>query len=197
MYAPAIMVELRQSWEVKWQDGKWVSFAASMVEEFENNKYLRLRPTHAGLLTMLSKGTPSKNASLAASPALANLVKMRNAAALSLFDVAAAPEAEENAVSQPDDDPGNENSEGDSECAEQDARIKKKRKIPPGPYTVVIPVNGTNVQLLMMGVRPSKSDLLVQMEPAQLASVFATLAADVEECLNADKRQYKKRRMMR
>ena len=186
------MADFRQSWELKLEDGKWASFPSTMVVEFENKKYLRLRPTHYGLLSLLSKGKATKNASLAASPALASLVNMRNEAARNQFKCSDnAAEGGHDAFDPPAD---HTQDESEGENAQRSSSSKKTPKVPPGPYTVDIEVNGTNVQMLMLGVRPSKSDLLVEMEAGQLHSVFTTLAADVDHCLNTKKRDYKKRK---
>ena len=79
------MVELRQTWDVKWLDGSWISFPFSMVETFENKQYLRLRPTNYSLAQLLSKNAASKNASFASSGELAKLVELRNEAASNKF----------------------------------------------------------------------------------------------------------------
>ena len=80
------MVELRQTWDVKWLDGKRISFPFSMVETFENKQYLRLRPTNYSLAQLLSKNAASKNASFASSGELAKLVELlRNEAASNKF----------------------------------------------------------------------------------------------------------------
>ena len=46
------------------------------------------------------------------------------------------------------------------------------------------------VEVLVQGKRPARSDMLILMEPAQLACVFAKLEKDVDTCLNAQHRKY-------
>ena len=179
----APMAELRQTWDVKWKDDKWVSFPASMIETFEGKSYLRLRPTCYSLVSLLSKGTASKNASFATSPELAKLVAMRNEAAVKKAYGQADAEQEHDAAA--------ESGAGSDEDNAQPA--SKKRKVPPGDYTVEINVDDTLIEVLLQGKRPARSDLLVCMEPDQLDCVFGKLALDVEKCLNAEKRLYKAR----
>ena len=179
----APMAELRQTWDVKWKDDKWVSFPASMIEAFEGKSYLRLRPTCYSLVSLLSKGTASKNASFATSPELAKLVAMRNEAAVKKAYGQADAEQEHDAAA--------ESGAGSDEDNAQPA--SKKRKVPPGDYTVEINVDDTLIEVLLQGKRPARSDLLVCMEPDQLDCVFGKLALDVEKCLNAEKRLYKAR----
>ena len=177
----APVVELRQTWDLKWKDGKWISFPASMVEEFEGKSYLRLRPTCHSLVALLSKGALTKNASFATSPELAKLVTMRNEAAVQKAYGQAGAEQELDAAAES----GGESDQGHAQP------VSKKRKIPPGDYTVELNVDDTLIEVLVQGKRPARSDLLVCMESDQLDCVFSKLEADVGKCLKAEKRLYK------
>ena len=44
----------------------------------------------------------------------------------------------------------------------------------------------------MCGKRPSKSDLLVEMDSEQLSAVVETLQLDIDLCLGTNPRAYKK-----
>ena len=180
------MVELRQTWDVKWLDGSWISFPFSMVETFENKQYLRLRPTNYSLAQLLSKNAASKNASFASSGELAKLVELRNEAASNKFYKGGKVENED----AEEDEQQNLFCGSGDEKSEQEEPHCRKRKVPPGDYTVDINVEETMVEVLVQGKRPARSDMLILMEPAQLACVFAKLQKDVDTCLNAQHRKY-------
>ena len=171
------MVELRQSWEIKYQEEKWFSVPAEMVETFEGNAFLRIRPTCQTICRLVTKST-EKNQSLTASSQLQTMVQDRNEAAVKKL------------------------SEGDTEtldlfesgaASSEPMNNAKKRKVNAGEYTVNISVAEKTVEVLMRGNRPTRSDLMVRMDPAQLEVVFQVLGEDSAECLAASKRQYNKK----
>ena len=71
--------------------------------------------------------------------------------------------------------------------------VKKRRYVPTGDYTVLVDVDGTMVEMLMKGKKPSRSDLLVLLNGNMLDAVFNALAADVSTALHMETRPYKKR----
>lgn len=180
------MVELRQTWDVKWLDGKWVSFPFSMVETFKNKQYLRLRPTNYNLAQLLSKHSATKNASFGSSGELAKLVELRNEAASQKFHQG---DQVENDDAEEADQGDLFGGSGDEEKGKEEPP-SKKRKVPPGDYTVEINLEETMVEVLVQGKRPARSDMLILMEPAQLACVFARLAKDVDTCMNAQTKKH-------
>lgn len=144
------MMEVRNSWELKMPNGKWIHVPSSLVETFEGKTFLRFRPTHPTIASLVMGEKYKKNASLAASPNLQDLLKSRNQAA------SADPEAEE---------------EEKEDLFGQDADSKdasKKRKVPAGCYIVNIMAMEKEITCLVFGRRPSKTDLLVEMDPEQL-----------------------------
>lgn len=189
------MVELRQHWDIKWQDGNWISFPAAFVETFENKQYLRLKATHQGLVNLLSKDKSRRNASLAASQVYSKLMQQRN-------DVAAGVGKQElhqaSAAAMPKPCEGDVHADlfhGDHTSDEETAEpmVKKRRYVPTGDYTVLVDVDGTMVEMLMKGKKPSRSDLLVLLNGNMLDAVFNALAADVSTALHMETRPYKKR----
>jgi hypothetical protein len=158
------MMEVRNSWELKMPNGKWIHVPSS----------LRFRPTHPTIASLEMGEKYKKNASLAASPSLQDLLKSRNQAA------SASLEAEE---------------EEKEDLFGQDADSKdasKKRKVPAGCYCVNIVAMEKEITCLVCGKRPSKSDLLVEMDSEQLSAVVETLQLDIDLCLGTNPRAYKK-----
>lgn len=168
------MMEVRNSWELKMPNGKWIHVPSSLVETFEGKTFLRFRPTHPTIASLVMGEKYKKNASLAASPNLQDLLKSRNQAA------SADPEAEE---------------EEKEDLFGQDADSKdasKKRKVPAGCYIVNIMAMEKEITCLVFGRRPSKTDLLVEMDPEQLSAVVDTLQLDIDLCLGTNPRAYKR-----
>lgn len=190
-------VHLRRSWEIQWQDGKWHSIPGSLIEEFEGRSFLRFRPTNYTLIGLLSPGHSVKNASMASSSTLSNLIEARNAAALQLHSTKAKDEGDNAALFDKKEEAEEEANSSDSGASEEDKKTMKKRKrtptIPPGDYTVKVPVGDAEIECLLRGKRPKSSDLMVAMTSEGLEALLVALAKDVDECLNADRRQYKKK----
>ena len=142
--------------------------------------YLRIRPTCQVICRLVTKST-EKNQSLSGSQQLQKMVQDRNEAAVKKLEEG---ETEENQV---------ELFESDGPDSSQPLSNAKKRKLNVGEYTVSISVMDKMVEILMRGNRPTRSDLLVRMDPAQLEVVFKALGQDSAECLAASKRQYRKK----
>ena len=160
----AAMVQLRTSWEIKYQDDKWMSLPSALVETFEGNAYLKIRPSHPSIVKLVSR-SKVKNPSLSSSVHLQKMLQDRNTAAMTK-------ESEEVEDKQP--------------------ASKKRKCADAGDFTVEIQVHEQPVQVLLRGARPTRSDLLVRMEPDQLKAVLQMLEEEAADCLAADRRQYKK-----
>ena len=179
------MVELRHNWEIKFQDEKWSAIPDSLIESFEHQQYLRIRPTCQSLCKLISKSN-QKNQFLSSRTQLLKMISDRNEAAEKNLELAEK-ELKQEAGKRSDADLFNQ------EDNDADQQAVKKRKLNNGEYVVSIQVLGKEVNVLMKGNRPGRSDLLVLMEPAMLERVFQALARDAEECLSGTKRQYTKK----
>ena len=115
---------------------------------------------------MLIKGKAGKNASLASSQQLANLVDMRNKAAAGPVGG----EADDLFASQKERTGANEESQ------HGEPATKKRKCLRQGMYTVPFDLDGTAVEFLMQGTRPLRPDLLVKKDSSMLAAVFGYLA---------------------
>lgn len=188
-------VHLRRSWEIQWKDGKRHSIPGSLIEDFEGRPFLRIRPTNYILIGLLSPGHTVKKASVASSNSLAKLISARNKAAIEMHTAKPVkedgqPSLFENKANDEEEGSGSSGSE-----AVEPARKKCKRSaaVPPGDYTVQVPVGNAHIECLLRGKRPKSSDLMAAMSCEGLEALFLALAEDVEECLSADRRQYKKK----
>ena len=80
----AAMVQLRTSWEIKYQDDKWMSLPSTLVETFEGNAYLKIRPSHPSIVKLVSR-SKVKNPSLSSSVHLQKMLQDRNTAAMTFL----------------------------------------------------------------------------------------------------------------
>ena len=176
----AAMVQLRTSWEIKYQDDKWMSLPSTLVETFEGNAYLKIRPSHPSIVKLVSR-SKVMNPSLSSSVHLQKMLEDRNTAAMTFLNAQGqAAEPKENLF------------EENEEVEDKQPASKKRKCADAGDFTVEIQVQEQPVQVLLRGARPTRSDLLVRMEPDQLKAVLQLLEEEAADCLAADRRQYKK-----
>ena len=142
----------------------------SLIMEHADKKYLKLSATSHVILGLLCGSYP-KNASLASSPALQEMVTARNEAAKG---------------------DGAEESEVDPMFGE--ALVSKKRKRGGSSAMmdkeVVIKVGEASVACLWQGSRPSRADLAVLIDASMLTAVFNKIAPECQQCFEASKRVY-------
>ena len=194
----AMAVKFRQALELKWEDDEWHSIPSSLLANHGGKQYLKIRPTHHAIVALLTSKKCDKNASFASSEALGKLMQARNDAALVLHgskksESVAENVAEDEGLFQKDSlGSGKEESAGEEREA---AAKRRKKRIPGGRYLVTIKVGDEKnpVECLVQGARPACSDLLILLDSKQLEAAFTALKEDVEACLNAKPRQYKKK----
>lgn len=192
------MVELRQTWDLKWKDSKWANIPATLIEQFEGKPFLKLRPSNATLVQLLAGSEAGKNASFSTSEKLSTLLSLRNEAALKKYDrEQAKAEGEEGNVNRDmfaseDEDDDDENCQASKK---EVGTAKKKRRVavPPGDYVVQFEFGKQTIECLAQGQRPARSDLMIHMVPDQLNAIFEALAQDSENWIKAEKRSYKKK----
>lgn len=171
------MVEITTRVEASFLNGKAVALPRDLVVEHEGCRFLKIRATSPAICKLLSPNAPKQNPSFSSSPALADLVKKRNEAAL--------------VDAQEEEDEEKQNIW--SVAGKEAAPVSKKRKRTVSteePYTVQIDCDGTKITCLVSGQRPARSDLAVCLDPAQLTAVFNKLLPDLPECFAATKRSY-------
>ena len=121
------------------------------------------------------------NPSLSSSVHLQKMLEDRNTAAMTFLNAQGqAAEPKENLF------------EENEEVEDKQPASKKRKCADAGDFTVEIQVQEQPVQVLLRGARPTRSDLLVRMEPDQLKAVLQLLEEEAADCLAADRRQYKK-----
>ncbi|CAL1153508.1 unnamed protein product [Cladocopium goreaui] len=127
------------------------------------------------------KQSKVKNPSLSSSVHLQKMLEDRNTAAMTFLNAQGqAAEPKENLF------------EESEEVEDKQPASKKRKCADAGDFTVEIQVQEQPVQVLLRGARPTRSDLLVRMEPDQLKAVLQLLEEEAADCLAADRRQYKK-----
>ena len=172
------MVDVRSSWAIKNGD-KWLNVPHSLEETFEEKSFLRFRPTFPMICQLVMKDKYKKNAGLTTSAKLQELLQLRNEAAAKL--------------DLPDEDAEGEEKEDLFQAESAISESQKKRKVPAGSYLVEFEVLNEKIICMVSGKRPSKSDLLIQLVPEQLTAVVRFLEEDIDSCLGATPKAYKKK----
>lgn len=196
----AMAVELRNAIEIKWLDDTWHSIPASLLVTHGGKQYLKMRPSHPTIVSLITSKKAEKNASFASSEAYAKMTEARNIAALKLHGSKKVDDVKEHAEEEQQEalfqETANESEDEMIEDFDMEPHVKRRKKaIPGGQYlvTINVGVEQTPVECLVQGARPARSDLLILLECQQLQAVFDALKNDVEACLAAKPRQYKKR----
>ena len=156
-------------------------------EEETQEMFLKIRPTHVGLIHVICAGQDiSKGMSLSESSGLKKLKGLRDAA---IDEVLSSTTEQKGADAQEPDDLFQAEAEG-SEVGPR----KKKVKIAPSllPNTIVISLDNFKVKVLVPKARHSQADLAVLFHQDHLLPVFELIAADCEECSQACKRSYRR-----
>ena len=168
------MVDVRYSWAIKNGD-KWLNVPHSLVETFEGKAFLRSRPTFPMICQLVMKDKYRKNAGLTTSAKL----QLRNEPAAKL--------------DLPEEDADGEEKEDLFQAESANSESQKKRKVPAGSCLVEFEVLNEKIICMVSGKRPSKSDLLIQLVPEQLTAVVRFLEEDIDSCLGATPKAYKKK----
>ncbi|CAL1171611.1 unnamed protein product [Cladocopium goreaui] len=123
------------------------------------------------------KQSKVKNPSLSSSVHLQKMLEDRNTAAMTFLNAQGqAAEPKENLF------------EESEEVEDKQPASKKRKCADAGDFTVEIQVQEQPVQVLLRGARPTRSDLLVRMEPDQLKAVLQLLEEEAADCLAADRK---------
>ena len=154
---------------LQYGDGKQMIVPQTLLVEWQGQQFLRTKATSSTIITLIC-GSCQKNASLAASDGLSELVSLRNKVAMCVSE---------------------NNDEG--EFFESAAKKTKVSKCT-ADKTVEVDCNGTSITVLWQGARPSRSDLMVLVDETMLAAVFQKIKATAVEALNSTKRSYQKKK---
>ena len=176
------MVEICQRFQIKVGEDKRVTIPNELVKKFQEKKFLKLRPTCQAIVQLISGGKQAKNASLSQCSHLQELIQARNQKIAELWGTTDdKPEAEQLFEDQP----------------QNEAFSSKKRKATSSAseettFVVIIQVGGQDIECLVYGQRPARSDLCVAMEPTTLEAVFDHLKEGSQKALNMPTKPYKK-----
>ena len=184
LHTHCAMVSVRTSYEIMNGESKWMRVPHTLLLEHDETLFLKLRPTAATIIALVQEQNAPKNASFTNSPKLQELLKLRNEKALEGGKAAQSNEEGQEGGLPALWDVGNERS----------PQKKRRRGEPFATQVVKINVDGQIIECLFGGSRPTKNDLAVKMDAAQLTTVFAYLKEDVDETLTSSKRKYKKNR---
>ena len=146
----ASMVSIETRFAIVYHNVEAVLPKDLLVEE-ANKTWLKIRPTSPVILSLVKGGPAKKTDSLTSNSAIQDMVQARNAKAWSSH----APSQEDLFEDQPEP--------------------KAKRQKISTPMVVTIDVGGTSVETLLVGQRPSRSDLLVPLEAKQIDAVLTAI----------------------
>ena len=174
-----VEIEEKKVFVLSYRGSKPVTFdKKEMLASFEGKTFLRLRPTNAQIVALVSKHTAAKNASLSQSVQLQKLLDLRNIAAK--YGPAASQNGEE------------EGQEPEWEAPPPEAvgfPVGRSSGMPKGTYCVQVQVAETTVNVLLLdAARPKRSDLFVELEVQQLTAVLDFLQEGLQEALQCETR---------
>ena len=168
---PIAMVAISSRVEIQFMEEKPIIIPKDLLVTHAGQSYLKLRPTAQPIVQFLHGSKIGKNASLSQSPKLKELVTARNDKYQE-----DAPEDE-----QPKD-----------ELFQDKPGTSTKRKAAAMETTnVLLDVDGTMINCLMVGNRPTKSDLTISLEPSQIEAVVKHVRSTSTTDLERPTRSYK------
>ena len=170
---PIAMVAISSRVEIQFMEEKPSIIPKDLLVSHAGQSYLKLRPTAQPIVQFLHGSKIGKNASLSQSPKLKELVTARN------------DKYQEDA---PEDEPPKDELFQDK----QQSGTSTKRKAGAMETTnVFLDVDGTTINCLMVGSRPTKSDLIICLEPSQIEAVVKHLRSTSTTDLERPTRSYK------
>ena len=182
MYAAfgPMTVEIKQDYRISFDDGKFISLPDALIVEHNGEHFLKVKATSASIISIITGKVAPKNGSFATSKNLLELLRLRNEA-----------DGQNGASSRteaPEDLFKNVSSEPPAKKVKVQVHVPDQQD-----HTVSIMVKDCNVVCLMMGIRPSKSDLTVKVDADMLSAVFEMLREDIHVAMDACRRSYTKK----
>eukprot|EP00435_Cladocopium_sp_Y103_P036891 s4034_g9.t1 len=160
-------VEIQTSISIKVGDQKAIAIPPTFLVEHENRQFLKFKATGQPIVQLVCGSQAPKNGSLANSTCLDQLLKKRNQQWLNA-------------------------SLGQDVFQEVDKKVHpRKRRQMANQELITIDVNGQEVECLMQGQRPTKSDLTIALVPLQVQAVLNHVAQDAADAMTT-RRAYKK-----
>ena len=161
------LVKVNHIIALQYGGGKQIIVPETLLVEWLGQQFLRIKATSSTIITLICGSCP-KNASLAASDGLSELVSLRNKVAMGVSE-------------------NNDEGEVFESAAKKDSKCTADK-------TVEVGCNGTSITVLWQGTRPSRSDLMALVDETMLAAVFQKIKATAVEALNSTKRSYQKKK---
>ena len=158
------MVEISNRISIRFEEEKPILIPETALVESHGHKWLRLRPTNQQIVMLLCGPKAGKNASLTSCTTIQELVNQRNEAW----------------TKETPEGPG-------VESMFEEEKATKKRKVSSNPEIVSINVGGTEIECLMQGQRPSRSDLIVPLKEEQLTAILNHIRPGATEALASAK----------
>lgn len=172
-----VTIEIQTNVAIKCDDGKPIAIPNNLVVHHNGKQWLKVRPTAQSIIQLIHGSQIQKNASLTSNATLQELLNSRN---------------QQWSNQQPTDQQENPDQEVFGE--KPNAPKAKKRRIVPANATEIVQldIQGTKVDCLMQGQRPTSSDLTIAMEKDQLQALVAHLRPKVQGEPLQPTRPYKK-----
>eukprot|EP00438_Fugacium_kawagutii_P016739 Skav205938 [mRNA] locus=scaffold2739:225247:225804:+ [translate_table: standard] len=173
-----VSIEIHTNVSIKCDDQKPIAIPNNLVVHHNGRQWLKVRPTAQCIIHLILGSQIHRNASLTSNPTLQELITKRN-----------------HQWSNHTPTENQQNPEQEVFAEGQNGPKAKKRRIVPSnlPEIVQIDINGTKVDCLMQGQRPSSSDLTIAMEKDQLEALVATLRPRAQGSSLQPTRSYNKK----
>ena len=167
------MVEINYRVEIQFQDEKPITVPKDPIIQFKGQTYIKLRPTSLPIVQLIHGGKVAKNASLSSSTTLKQLIKARN----ERYNGQMPPE--ENQEELFDDQEPVPGSKRPFRPLEEEQGI-----------TLQIDCDGTSIDCLMMGQRPSRTDFTFLSKANQIEASVKAMRLTSTQDLNMPTRAY-------
>ena len=166
------MVEINYRVEIQFQDEKAITVPKDLIIQFKGHTYIKLRPTSLPMVQLIHGGKVAKNASLSPSTTLKQLIKARN----DMYKGQVPPEEnQEELFDDKEPVPGSK---------------KPFRPLEEEGTTLQIDCDGTSIDCLMVGQRPSRTDFTFLLEANQVEAIVKAMRTTSTQDLNMPTRAY-------
>ena len=174
------MVDISYRCQIKYQEEKPITIPADLVEEHQDQKFLKFSATNYAICQLVCGGKLPKNPSLSQSRELQASIQARNE------------KVQEHLATPEDTQEGQELFDADK-SASNVAKKRKAQTMEGGMenFVVTLQLGTTEIPCLVGGQRPSKSDLFVLMEPEPLKEAIGHLRAGCQMAFAQPTRGYR------
>ena len=153
-------IEIQSQTTISCNGAKAVAIPPALLVDHDGSQWLKLRPT-SYQLNQLFFGKPKVNASFSNHPGFQDFITKRNEAWSKLGTMS-------------------DQEDQDDEAKDKPRKKRRVTKQDPSSEVVEVPLNGTSIQYLMQGQKPTLSDVVIPLAKEQLEPFFVLLQSKQE-----------------